>query len=424
MRQRYVPRSALNRSLTGGKIDGSAVAIRTIPANRISADDLSQISANLGFMRAGTLQAGVARSQRGARVVLGEAAYGIRAYDSADRLFFSLDWRDQSFRLGYENGPGVSMVNGNVAIDGECIIDGTLSARKIRLSETYAQTLIEAGYMWLGEGGPDDEDATGIQLNVNGIAGFSEGKLTSNWHSSGASGGKFRSYALNVESAGPYALDVIEGILPYVEISGGEITIHNEPNYTPTAKLRFQFADRDVDGNLLRNQGIEISCESSFWGKGLILQGMDCDEYPYVSAPRLVFRNRKSSTYPNETIRDNDVIWGRNRIELADDINSYPYCSIALEMRENTGWLYSSESWIPLRFVVARNTSYEFVQVDVYGLCINGGCLRFGAGTADEDLTDDSTKPKLKWNFVRQQWEFFNPTDGKWYTPTLTEVTE
>ena len=92
----------LPRSYDSGQMPDSSGFVhtlykdRSIPPTAIDAKQIADICNQLGRVYHGTLIAGKGEGadKVTARVVVGQDAQGIQAYDDASRSFFSLNWND------------------------------------------------------------------------------------------------------------------------------------------------------------------------------------------------------------------------------------------------------------------------------------------------------------------------------------------
>lgn len=226
---------------------------RSIAPTAIDAKQLSDIINQLGTVYHGTLVAGAGEGtdKKTARVVVGQDAGGIQAYDAASRNFFALNWADQSFRLGYIDAPQIRMRDGSVEVDGDVLVAGTVSASRLKAGTTV-QLLVSDGILAFGTGNAEypidptnpfsgiraaqdaipagSTDGSGTLMStvserISQFCGFHNGVIT--WGIDNTDG-SFR-------SMGAGAPDEV-----YTKISEGTIELSNVADYTGAAsQLQF-----------------------------------------------------------------------------------------------------------------------------------------------------------------------------------------
>lgn len=130
-----------------GFLPGSIVRPGSLPADRLNVRELSAISARLGNVISGNITIG---TEGGARVIIGDTARGIQAYNADGTLFFSVSWQNESMRIGRIGQPGITAAWGNVHVDGDCIVDGTITAGKLQVGK-LARVILEEDEIRVGD---------------------------------------------------------------------------------------------------------------------------------------------------------------------------------------------------------------------------------------------------------------------------------
>lgn len=187
-KNRPLPRSAYVRGPTlgaDGRMAGSWIRPRSTDPNVLVVHSLDVWDASMGTLYGGTLYAGPnARGASPPRVIIGDAANGLQVYDDGGILCASISWRNGSGRFGRLGTPGITWANGNMHIDGDAIVDGTVRANKLAVGDT-AYTFLEQGRLVVGYGylstmAPDDLASlfTGFVAQTSGVGGLNKGRWT------------------------------------------------------------------------------------------------------------------------------------------------------------------------------------------------------------------------------------------------------
>lgn len=181
----------LRRNALSGLLDvrrpfsGSLVLPRSMPADRLSVVELSAITAKLGEVTSGTVISG---NQLGAHTIIGDGARGgFQMYQAPNMLVFSASPQNGgSMRIGALNEPGITMAGGNVQIDGDATIDGTVRAQKLLFVGGLSQALMTSDRLFIGGGDVDAGTHSGFLARASAIGGFYNGSAT--WEVNNRSG--------------------------------------------------------------------------------------------------------------------------------------------------------------------------------------------------------------------------------------------
>lgn len=161
---------------------GSLILPRSLPADRIRATTIEAISAHLGTMTSGTIISG---DPNGAHMIIGDAARGgWQVYSAPNRLVGSMSpLNSGNLLIGPLDGPNVRMVRGNVQIDGDCNVAGSIRANRLMLG-TLGYTFLEEDRLVVGVGNQAgiDPDAdgfsfTGFMATHQRVGGYNAGHL-------------------------------------------------------------------------------------------------------------------------------------------------------------------------------------------------------------------------------------------------------
>lgn len=156
-----------------------------VAGSAVRVSSLDKLAANTGVLNIGLLIAG---DRGGAHTIIGGRDGGIQMYSEPNKLVFSVSPQNGGrLRLGALDAPGITMTNGNVAIDGNCIVDGTLSASKLQVGE-LASVFLEDDKIEVGTTG--DLGFSGLRIQSSGMAGYKNGQVQ--WYVSNDDG-SFRS---------------------------------------------------------------------------------------------------------------------------------------------------------------------------------------------------------------------------------------
>lgn len=149
------------------------IAAGAVTPQAISTPKLSDLSPRLGVVRAGTVIAG---DEAGTHTIMGQRVNGIAMYSAPNRLVFYVSpENDGRMRIGALDKPGITMANGTVHIEGDCIVDGTIKASKLQLGK-LAQTFLTEDRLQIGR---VDENGlvTGFYADYDDLAFYSRGNV-------------------------------------------------------------------------------------------------------------------------------------------------------------------------------------------------------------------------------------------------------
>jgi hypothetical protein len=138
----------------------------------------------MGTLYGGTLYAGPnARGASPPRVIIGDAANGLQVYDDDGILCASISWRNGSGRFGRLGSPGITWANGNMYIDGDAIVEGSVRASRLLIG-SMGYTFLEEDRLVVGVGDRAgiDPDAdgfsfTGFMATHQRVGGYNDGVL-------------------------------------------------------------------------------------------------------------------------------------------------------------------------------------------------------------------------------------------------------
>lgn len=347
-KNRPLPRCAYIRSPAvnaDGKISGWDLVPGSVPPQALSVQSLSAITADLGICTSGTLRAG---APHGARVVVGDEANGIVAYNANEQPFFSLSWLNESLRIGRPGLPGVRIRDGNVEIDGNAVVDGTLTAAKLIAGE-IATRLLEADKLFIGTGDPDASplDITGFLASAASIGGYAAGVLQ-------------------------WKIDTATGKITVTGDNGGEILLGGD-------EMRVSNTWYSDESFLWDSM---ITLRTKYWE--LVSDEGGSKEYTYANrdvkfftiCENVVFLADTDSMWPSITLRANTLAvgaeLGKGYLELHD-----------MEAGGETGYIEQHDEYMALltpktdiRFIPGLGTQYTEVKDDRVSLL--GQTFRLG----------------------------------------------
>jgi hypothetical protein len=140
------------------------------PGNIRAPDGLGSIDPNFGDTNAGTALFG---DPGGAHIVVGDATYGIGAYNDDTLQFFSLDWRTESMRIGRVGIPGIDMVGGVIDLHGGIIRAGTVETNRLILPGPLSSVLLTNDMIEVGTGA--GLDFNGARITEAFFGGYKDG---------------------------------------------------------------------------------------------------------------------------------------------------------------------------------------------------------------------------------------------------------
>lgn len=119
-----------------------------VAGSAVRVSSLNKLAANTGVLNIGLLIAG---NTGGVHTIIGGSDGGIQMYSEPNRLVVYLSpLNGGRFRLGALDQPGITMAAGSVHIEGDCIVDGTLTTSKLQVGE-FARVLLEDNEIRVGE---------------------------------------------------------------------------------------------------------------------------------------------------------------------------------------------------------------------------------------------------------------------------------
>lgn len=214
-------RSQLSKTPTA-PFPGTLIQPGTTPADRFAVRELSAIAARLGTVESGTLYAG---DRNGAHLVVGEAVKGLQMYEAPNMLSIGMSWLNGgSARIGRLDGPGITMARGDVEIDGDCNVVGSISANRLNIGP-FAKIVLEDDQIRVGEDLGDGY--CGFLASINSIGGWYNGEQT--WYVENTTG-KIVSVDPNV-TAGEYVR---------TQLGAGYLDVFNFENESRDAGIRFR----------------------------------------------------------------------------------------------------------------------------------------------------------------------------------------
>lgn len=150
---------------------GSWIRPRSTDPNVLVVHSLDVWDASMGTLYGGTLYAGPnARGASPPRVIIGDAANGLQVYDDDGILCASISWRNGSGRFGRLGSPGITWANGNMYIDGDCNVDGSIRVSKL-IIDGWMSTILEDGKICVGTYDAED-NLTGWIIEQSQIASY------------------------------------------------------------------------------------------------------------------------------------------------------------------------------------------------------------------------------------------------------------
>lgn len=359
-RMRPATRNLLSSLLNARQqFSGSLILPHSLPADRLMVNQLSAITANLGRVTSGTIISG---DPAGAHTIMGrEARNGLQMYERPNRMVASMSPENGgSFRLGALNRAGITMVGGNVQIDGDCIVEGSLRTNRLIVG-SLARVVLDDDEIRVGTYDVDGK-FSGFLAQTDVVGGWNRDAQT--WY--------VDPYTGHIISAGSHGW-------PYsgVQIGSGVITL---------SKFRTFYKDADPT---IYFRSYWMSDEGDFTLGGEI--GLMADELGLTVKPL----QHDYGAHFTAKVTDTSAPWGmlkndRVRIETPGGD------TVELRIDEYAHWLESSQALRIAAGASGKGIVMDDLQVYVYGaplaLFMGTGASGFTEGSVEWDSTNHKVR--------------------------------